>query len=184
MSKPLADRSGRSYPHNAIYEILTYGVPAGERNEPKKYSKRTINVYWKMMEAAPPKTRQAYELVYANKNTLKEAAMIMHCAPTTVNRYLKLIYFARDKHGYLTSMLEKASHTSYTGQSIDSLALAEKIDRYYHHFMDLRVFTYYQVLDILTADSEKIDAETIAKFYKYDVSDVASLIEDFHYKCR
>ena len=37
----LAERSGRTYPHNAIYEILTFRMPTEKRNEPKKYPKAT-----------------------------------------------------------------------------------------------------------------------------------------------
>lgn len=183
MSKPLSERCGKPYPHNAIYEILTYGVPAGDRNEPKRYNKRTVNAYWKMLESAPPKTRQAYTLVFANGNTLKEAAQIMKSSSTTVRNYLKLIYYTRDKHGYMVSNLEKISNSSYAGNCSNISRLHEQVDRYVHHFMPLTSLTSSQAFDVLTADADGISPEHIAGFYKLNADDVQKIISDFHERC-
>lgn len=50
-SKTLFNRSGRTYPHNAIYEILTYRNPEGAWKEPKRYDRRALNEFTKMMSA-------------------------------------------------------------------------------------------------------------------------------------
>lgn len=112
-SRTLADRSGRAYPHNAIYEILTYRNPDGAWREPKKYSKKTLNEFTKMLNAASDLTRMAYTLVYQNGNTLTEAGKIMRMSPTTVRKYLNDIFFARDEYGYLVANLEKTVRGSF-----------------------------------------------------------------------
>jgi hypothetical protein len=185
MKRTLAERSGRTYPHNAIYEILTYGTRPGERNEPKRYNRRTVNEYWRMLEQAPPMTRKAYELVYANGNTLKDAGRMMKISSTTVKNYLRLLYLTRDKHGYMVGNLDKISHSSYSAVKGDPVRLIESIDRYIDQYMDTPTeLLSDQIYDVLLASSDGVAPEHIAGFYGLDEKEVSRIVEDFAKKCK
>lgn len=130
MSKrTLADRSGRPYPHNAIYEILTYRNASKLNHEPLKYNKKALNEFVKMLNAAPKQIKLAYELVFLNGNTLAEAGKIMKMSPSSVRKCITNLFFVKDEHGYMVANLEKIVRGSYSNISTrDGMNVHEHID--------------------------------------------------------
>ena len=181
MAISLAERSGRVYPHNAIYEILTYGIPYTMRHEPKKYNKRTVNEFWKMLNSTNEKTRKAYELVYANNNTLQEAGSIMKVSPTTIKRYLMNIYFVRDDNGYLIADLERISKSSYSNQEKAKRGhTLERILWFADNILPLTSLSKESALNVLTAVADNISVTGISEFYKYPIDDVQTIVDAYN----
>lgn len=180
-SKTLFNRSGRTYPHNAIYEILTYRNPEGAWKEPKKYDRRTLNEFTKMMSAAPTTVKAAYEIVFSNENTLTEAGKLLKVSPTTVRKYLNDIFFIRDEHGYLIANLEKMVRGSYKNVSTtDGMNVWEHIEWYLKYHCKNKHHCSTETIDsILEMGYENADAEEIAKFHHISVSTVKKVLADY-----
>lgn len=179
MKRTLAERSGRTYPHNAIYEILTNNMPYNLRHEPKLYNKRTINTFWKMLNTAGDKTRQAYELVYANGNTLKDAGKIMRVSGSTVKKYLMNIYFVKDKHGYLVSDLDKIAKSSFRENENIRGIKTERIYYFLDKSLPLTSLTKEEATNVLIAYADNVSIIGISEFYHYSMEDVEIIVNAF-----
>lgn len=182
--RSLAQRSGRQFPHNAIYEILTHGIPLTMRSEPKCYSKRTINEFWKMLENTSVLTRRAYELVYANDNTLVEAGKIMKVSPSTVKKYLMNIYFVKDDMGYMVAGLDEVSKTSMDGNGkVTRGKSLEQIIWFVNNHLPLTKLNKSQARNVLTAYCEDVTVGAIAGFYKYPIEDCITITKAYEDMC-
>lgn len=109
MRKSLAERSGRDYPHNAIYEILTYRVDKENRNEPVVYNDKTVAYFTDVVTNGRPDFCKAYLKVYMLGYTLEEVAQMMKCSSTTVRKYLNEIFFMQDDDGFVVNKLKLLS---------------------------------------------------------------------------
>ena len=180
MGKSLSNRSGRPYPHNAIYEVLTHGVPYTMRHEPKRYNKRTVNEFWKMLNETNEKTRKAYELVYANGNTLKDAGKIMKISGSTVKKYLMNLYFVKDKTGYLVSDLDKIAKTSLAGPEKTKRGYTmDKIYWFVDNMLPMTSLSKEDALNVLSATADKVSVIGISEFYHYPMEDVEVIVNAY-----
>lgn len=177
----LAERSGREYPHNAIYEILTHGVPEVSRREPKKYSKKTLNEFTKMMNAAPEKTKQAYELVFANGNTLKEAGTVMKISPTTVKNYMMNIYFVRDEFGYMVANLERTVRGVFKDVPAFNGTSAQEHIKWWlqYHCNNKHGLSNNTIVAIIESDYEGLTAKEIGNLYDIDATTVSAIVDAY-----
>ena len=120
--RSIATRSGRSWPHNAIYEILTnntkhYG------HEPVTYSQNTVALFYNILDKLPPMIKRAYLVVYRDGRTLFDASKVLKISPTTIRNRLSYIYKARDKstYTYYVSTLLESKNVGYNGGLTDAL---------------------------------------------------------------
>lgn len=109
MRRSLAERSGREYPHNAIYEILTYRVKEDDRNEPIIYSPKVVDFYHHILGEVTPEIMVAYVHVYEMGETLEQAGKRLKCSGPTVRKLLNEVFYAQDKNGYLVGQLKNLS---------------------------------------------------------------------------
>lgn len=179
MKRTLAERSGRVYPHNAIYEILTNGVPYNLRHEPKRYNKRTVNTFWKMLNSTSPTIRQAYELVYANNNTLKDAGVIMKVSGSTVKKYLMDIYYIKDEHGYLVSDLNKIAKSSFRENENIRGCKTERIYYFLDNLLPLTSLDKDEATNVLVTYADGVSTLGIAEYYHYPLEDVETVVDKF-----
>lgn len=179
--RSLSKRSGREYPHNAIYEILTYGVPDYLRNEPKNYSKKTLNEFTRIMNTAPSKTKQAYELVFANGNTLKEAGAIMKVSSSTVRKYMMNIYFVRDEFGYSVANLEKTVRGVYKDiPAYNGTSAKDHIEWWLqYHCSNRHGLSTKTIVAIIESDYEGSTVKEISDLYDIDATTVAAIIDAY-----
>ena len=179
--KTVANRSGRIFPHNAIYEILTYRSWDKRIEEPRRYNQRTINEFWNILEHCSPKTRQAYNLVYCNGNTLKDAGVLMGCSATTVRRYLENVFYVRDKDSYMIHRMMRVSRATNLGllNTMDSF----KIDKIYKYvdkyFKESESLSKEDAKIILVCYGDGLSVQCISEFYRFPIEEVKKLVASY-----
>lgn len=110
MRRSLAERSGREYPHNAIYEILTYRMDDDDKiSEPVSYPEKVVNAYADLINSCSQEVLLCYVDVYEAGLTLEDTAKRRKCSPTKVRKNLNEVYFVQDSDGFLVNRLREVS---------------------------------------------------------------------------
>lgn len=110
MGKGLAKRSGREYPHNAIFEILTYRMSEEDKiNEPVIYSDKAVKAFRELISSCPQEVLLCYTDVYEVGLTLEDTANRRKCSSSKVRNNLNKVYFVQNLEGFLVNKLRKVS---------------------------------------------------------------------------
>ena len=109
MAMSLAERSGRSYPHNAIYEILTYHQKKDEIDEPLIYNDKTVEFYHSMLIDSTQEILLSYVDVFELGLTLEVAGKRRKCSSSKVRKNLNEVYFLQDSDGFKVNKLRLLS---------------------------------------------------------------------------
>ena len=86
----LANRSGREWPHNAIYEILTCGCV--ERDQPQEYSNEQVRAFQYILKSIDVMDNHIWTLVYKENMSVQSVAESLGIGHTSACDRMNRLY--------------------------------------------------------------------------------------------